>query len=217
MRRNTGQLVAGLLFAVFAALCPNLHAQDSSDPHWLLQYRDIDQYHRDSANRLKWDKRFDPFVNHYLPMKQIFWEKGKAIGAVASDFLGVPGSIHIEAERNYSADGCVAHACFEKGMLWVDMKTTPPIVAFSATDIRKGTKDNGYRLYLFISREFGAEDLPAELRKSITRWTATPLGDGKEIETITQAVIVGPDGQEKIVEPKTLGVAEAAQEKSNKQ
>ncbi|MDR3726417.1 MAG: hypothetical protein P4K86_05185 [Terracidiphilus sp.] len=217
MRRKTGQFVAGLLFAAFAAVCPNLHAQASSDPHWLLQYRGIDPYHRDSANRLKWDKRFEPFVNHYLPMKQTLWEKGKAIGAVASDFLGVPGSIHIEAEHYYSADGCVAHACFEKGMLWVDMKTTPPIVAFAATDIRKGTKDNGYRLYLFISREFGAGELPAELRNSIARWTALPYGGGDEVEVITQAVIVGPDGQDKIVEPKTLGVAEAAQEKSDKQ
>jgi len=43
------------------------------------------------------------------------------------------------------------------------------------------------------------------------------LGGGDEIGIITQAVVVNPDGQEKIVEPKTLGVAEAAQEKSDKQ
>jgi hypothetical protein len=216
MRIGIRQLAVAALLASGTIVCAHSPAQDAGDAHWLLEYRGVKANGTDSSNRLKWDKRFVPFVNHYLPMPQTFWSKGDSLGAVASDFLGIPGEIHIEGDQFYEADGCGAHACFEKGMVWVDLTASPPTVVFAATDLRKGANAHGYTLWLFASRTLNPDQLPGELRFSIERWTAKPYGGSTraaDIETIRQAVIVGPDGNNQTVEPASVGVAEAAQEK----
>ncbi len=213
MLKRTGKFALILLLAVGGAAGPALRAQDAADAHWLLEFQGKMHGNWISENALILDKRFEPFVDHYLRMKQTFWEKDEGMGIVAEEFLGVPGSVDSDGQSYYAADGCVPHDCTDKGMLWVDLKTDPAIVVFAATDIRRNSVDGSYRLYLFTSRILNPGELPSTLRTSITRWTAEPLGDGITIEKISQAFIVGPDGNEVQADPDSLGVADAAQEK----
>lgn len=215
---KANNIIAGLLLTVCCAAYPVLHAQDATNPQWLLKYRCTDCSKGNKANPLMWDKQFKPFINHYLPQKPRFqgWGKPEPMGEIATELFGVSGSMLAENDHYFVVDGCMAHACGEDGMLWVDLTSAPPLVVFAALDL--GGDDGGYKLYLFTSRELSAQALPRDLRASITRWTAKlPGASDEDPILIGRAVIVEPNEHEDRVELNAIGVAPAAQEKLEKQ
>jgi hypothetical protein len=220
MRIGVRKLVASLLLTVGAAVCPTLRARDATDPHWLLEYRGVDSTGTNNANQLMWDKRFNPFIDHYLPQKPNLggkFGKPENMGLVASEHFGLSGTIHSDSDRYYSADGCMAHVCQEKGLLWVDLDSASPTVVFAVISVRNDPDIRGCKLYLFTSQELSETDLPADLRNTINRWTAKSPSDRKAFDKISRAVIVGPDGYEETADIEALGVSKEAQEKSENQ
>jgi hypothetical protein len=212
------QFVASLLLAICSAACPALHAQDATNPQWLLKYQCTECSAGNKANSLMWDKRFKPFINHHLPQKPKFrgWGKPEPMGEIASELFGVSGLMHAGNDHYFVVDGCMAHACGEDGMLWVDFTNAPPLVVFAVLDL--GGDDIGCKLYLFTSRKLSARDLPQDLRASVTRWTAKlPGASDENAELIARAVIVDPNEQNDRAGLNAIGVAPAAQEKSEKQ
>ena len=215
MQLRVKQLVATLLLTACSAACPSLHAQNAADPHWLLKYRGTDG--TTNANMLMWNKNFKPFINHYLPQRPVFhgWGRPEPMGTIAAELFGNSwgATVYSDNARFFAADGCEAHACFEKGLLWVDLGSNPPLVAFAVMDVENGNDTQAEKLHVFTSRKIGVGDIPPNLRDAIARWTATPESAGGTIEKISRAVIVDPGGQEIGVDLNAVGVAQIAQEK----
>lgn len=211
---RTRQLAQVLLLAICASVCLSARAQSTADPHWLLEYKG--PYH---GHDLKWDTRFKPFIDHYLQMKQNIMPHTPKMADVVSNYIGVPGEYRSKDDRYFYADGCMAHACEAKGMLWVDMQPSPPTVVFAALDDPPGSKGPGLTVYIFASRDLEQSDLPGDLKSNIDYWTSKPLADRMyELEgAINRAVIIGPDSREHTIDPAAVGVPPAAQERSKNQ
>jgi hypothetical protein len=215
MQLRAKQFAASLLLTTCVAVCPSLHAQNAADPHWLFKYRDADG--TTNANGLMWDKQFKPFINHYLPQRPAFhgWGKPKPMSTIASELFGNSDlfpAIQSGSDRYFIAHGCEAHACPEKGLLWVDLASAPPLVAFAVNDVYNGNDSRAQKLYIFTSRKLSAQDLPKELRATISQWTAKSAEGDYGIK-ISRAVIVAPDGHEQSADLNAVGVAQTAQEK----
>jgi hypothetical protein len=213
MRRRIRQFAALVLFIICSSNFARVRAQSALDPHWLLEYRGK---YKVARRDLKWDRRFKPFINHYLTMKQKIVPNNASIGDVASLYLGLADEYRSEDESYFYADGCVPHACPAKGLLWVDLRASPPTVVLAAIDDPSGSAAPGTTLYLFTNRELSPRNLPGTLKSSISYWTSKPLADKtyQTFGTISKAVIIGPDGRERSIDPITLGVPPGATQKA---
>ena len=213
MRVRIRQGTALVLFSICLSGFARVHAQSALDPHWLLEYKGK---YKEATHDLKWDQRFKPFVNHYLHMKQKIVPNSGSMGDVASLYLGLPDEYRSEDGRYFYADGCMPQACPAKGLLWVDMTTSRPTVVFAAVDDPSGLAAPGATLYLFTSRELSPSNLPGKLKSSISYWTSKPFADRtyQMFGRISKAVIIGPDGGERSIDPITVGVPPEAAEKA---
>ncbi|HWZ51073.1 MAG TPA: hypothetical protein VNW54_06385 [Granulicella sp.] len=211
---------------------PEPHEKHEKRPHsnieWLWQYSPSAQRPNGDEHALIQDSRFVPFLNQNLTAPQSFWgvqgTKYKPLADTAFDFLSVPGKVIADDNRYLSITGCVFHFCPSRGLLWVDLnqaaKNSPGpehMVFFAATDwIREGKASTEpgaeYTLWVFPNQAFGLtpgdqHPIPSALVRSIARWTREPLAGSGEVENITRAIIVDPDGTPHQVPLATLGVS----------
>ncbi|MBW4026978.1 hypothetical protein [Acidipila rosea] len=199
---------AAAAFILSTALHMQLFAQSDRGAAWLLRYQGNPAHALPSVNALIQDKNFLPFLNDRLKMSQHFWKPGEPVSQVVKDYLAVPGDVLTDGTTYYMADGCVQHFCPNKGLLWVDLTTSPATVVFAATDMMKNS--NQWSLYLFTSGNLSPATMPQSLRAGITRWTSKPLGDGHTIEPIGEAIVIDGEGMEHRPTPLSLGVNEIA-------
>jgi hypothetical protein len=126
------------------------------------------------------------------------------------EFLAVPGDVIGDNNRYFNADGCVQHFCPDRGLLWVDLGTSHPLVVFVAVDWisdNKTTDESGaaYTMWVFSNRAIDPVNIPSPLVRSIARWTSQPYGHTNILQNITRVYIVDPDGTSHPVAPADIG------------
>ena len=213
----TSAILSGALLSPTLSALAQLHspqvtlhrAEKPEDLSWLWTY--ASPAPGAAENKLALDARFVPFLKRYLTAPQSFWGAGRPLAEAAASFLsGPPGSVINDDNRYLSADACVQQFCPNRGLLWVDLGLPHPLVVFAAIDWISENKtvdqpDAAYTLWVFSNRPLAPDHLPAALRRSVARWTATPLPEGEPLENITRVFVVDPDGTPHAITPDTLG------------
>lgn len=212
MRRQL-QLAAGLLLISGAAATrAQIHLKhdkpQTEDLQWLWQYTQPAPGSRE--NQMLWDSHFRPFLESHFTAPQSFWDKNKPLSEVVMEFLAVPGDVIGDNNRYFNADGCVQHFCPDRGLLWVDLGTSHPLVVFVAVDWisdNKATDESGaaYTMWVFSNRAIDPVNIPSPLVRSIGRWTSQPYGHTNILQNITRVYIVDPDGTSHPVAPADIG------------
>ena len=190
----------------------------SSDAEWLWQYSPPPFDGRE--NDLIRDSHFLPFLSEYLTAPQSFWGpqtdgQRKTLAQTAYDFLAVPGKVVADENRYITATGSVFHFRSSRGLLFVDLNESRPLVVFAAIDWIRDSKTTDqpnaeYTLWIFPDRALGVTmdggSLPSPLQRSLTRWMVEPLPGSGIVEKITAAILVDPDGTpHQIAVPKEIG------------
>lgn len=174
------------------------------DPEWLWQYSPPPENGRE--HELIQDPEFLPFLAQNLTAPQSFWQaptgERKRLPEVAYDFLAIPGSVLSDGNRYITVTGSVFRRRTDRGLLFVDLnipsKREPlPYVVFAAIDWDREGKtteepDAPYTLWLFPNRP--GTTLTDAATHSIVRWMKQPIPGTGQVEHITHAIQVDPDG-----------------------
>jgi hypothetical protein len=186
--------------------------QPKENIEWLWQYSPPPADGRE--NELLRDPRFIPFLEQYFTAPQTFWGSPKAgykpLSDTVLDFLSVPDKVLADDNRYLSITGCVFRFCPSRGLLWVDLNGSHPLIVFSAIDWIKASKTPSepgaeYTLWIFPDHPIDPAHIPAPLIHSVARWTAQPPAGSKLIQQITNAILVDPDGTPHQIPPASTG------------
>ena len=197
--------------------CAQLHSpqvtlhrsEKAEDLSWLWAYASDSP--GGDENRLANDVRFKPLLKRYLTAPQSFWGHGATLAETAGDFLsGPPGAVIRDDNRYLSADACVQHFCPDRGLLWIDLGLSQPLIVFAAVDWISDNKtvdqaDAAYTMWVFSSRTLNPKHIPPALQRSVARWTERPSSEGEPLENITRVYLVDPDGTPHPLSPTTIG------------
>ena len=153
------------------------------------------------------DPRFTTLLKSSFHQQQWFWfdhHRFTPVSELARLFLGVPGSAILDEGRYLTADGCVPHACFDRGLLWIDTGSDPATLLFAATQMIR-TADGGpdTHLWLFASRHVNFDDMPPDFLSSLERWHTNDTARGYP-EEFTLVTLVQPSGEQVDVTYPTL-------------
>jgi hypothetical protein len=194
------------------------------DVEWLWQYAPDAKDKDGRESDLIRDARFPPFLQQFFTAPQTFWgQPPKSLADTALDYLSVPDKVIAEQNRYLTISGHVFHFAPGRGMIWIDLNGKHHLVAFAAIDwIKQGrpTSDPAaeYTLWLFPNDPLtvegpgsGAQHVPAALSRSLARWAAEPLPGTGDVQNITHAVLVDPDGTPHEIPPSALGLRSGAQ------
>ena len=204
-----------LLTGAMAARADLFHHKDKrpkSNVEWMWQYAPPPADGRENA--LVLDPHFRPFLAQYLTAPQTFWgmpgTQHKSLAETALDFLSVPGKVIADHDRYLTITGCVFRFCPDRGLLWVDAGLKEPLVVFVAINWIQQDKTPDqpgaeYTMWVFSNRAIDAEHIPAALTHSIARWTAEPPLGSKALQTITNAILVDPEGKPQQIKPAAIG------------
>lgn len=140
---------------------------------WVLDYTGK------SSNAFIWDKRARPLVNTRVP--------ATLARDVLSGLGGPPDPVVVVDGRYLSASACVAHACPDKGLFWIDSRTGAGLGAYFGAGDSLRIGSNG----------FTAAGLPPPARRAIVDW----LDDNRVAPTSVQ--FIGHDNR-----PVALAVAD---------
>jgi hypothetical protein len=186
--------------------------QPKENIEWLWQYSPPPADGRE--NELLRDPRFIPFLAQYLTAPQTFWGSPKTgykpLSDTALDYLSVPDKVIADDNRYLSISGCVFRFCPARGLLWVDLNGTHPLVVFNAIDWIKASKTPSepgaeYTLWIFPNHPIDPDHIPAPLIHSVARWTAKPPAGSTVIQQITNTILVDPDGTPHQIPPASIG------------
>jgi hypothetical protein len=212
MLRRTLQLAAAFgMMATAAGVCAQLPLKRSKpaveDLSWMWQYTKPSSH---SSGALTGDPRFSEFVTKNFTAPQSFWDKDKPLPETVEDFLALPGAIVAEENRYLSVDGCVAHFCPDRGMMWIDLGVAHPLAVFAAIDWISENRPtdqvgSAYTMWVFSNRTLSPDHIPAPLTRSIARWTGHPSSGATDLQNITRVFFVDPDGTPHPVTPNTIG------------
>ena len=223
---NSKLLLAGMIFLAAANVCVRARAQLVGDAP--LPARQ--QKHKQRSEHLEWmwqygpppaggreheliqDPHFRPFLDQNFSAPQSFWglqpdnvkdPRRKSLPDTIEDFLDIPGTVTADDNRYITVTGAVFHFGSSRGLLFADLDSPHPLLAFAAIDwIRDGhttaEASAQYTLWLFTNRLPGASgtpfSLPPPLLRSLTRWMSTPLPGSEVVQHIRAAILAGPDG-----------------------
>ncbi len=155
-----------------------------------------------------WDPHILALLRHSLPQSDSWWVNGygghSSVTNAVLEFLGIPESTTFDDDRYLTATGCVPHACFSRGMLWIDTGTHPSTVIFVGEDLVAGglKGESGYHLYVYTSRELAtyyAGNRPIKIfnpafLKSLASWHEASISK-YDNQNIILATIVWPNGR----------------------
>ena len=223
---RTKQTLAGLLLAMsFCGLgsaqlvgeppLPAKHEKHKKQRHdqdleWMWQYGPPPEGGRE--HEFIQDPSFRPFLERNFTAPQSFWglqpdnvkdARRKSLPDTIEDFLDVPGTVGAEENRYITVTGAVFHFPASRGLLFADLDSPHPLLAFAAIDwIRDAhtTREPNaeYTLWIFTNQQPAAgaslETLSPPFRRSLTRWMATPLAGSGIVQKIRAAILVGGDG-----------------------
>jgi hypothetical protein len=218
--RKVLQLAAASLLAVTGVAGGQIHLHgdkpEAEDLSWMWQY--TQPAPNGHENGLTSDPRFQDFLKKHLSAPQAFWGNStKPLADVATEFLGVPGVARAESNRYFMATGCVPHFCPSRGMLFVDIGSTHPLVVFAAIDWNREShnveEDSAeYTLWIFPDRSLAAADAANEtprlsppLKRSLGIFSAA-LNGGKVPPLVTHAFVVDPNGKPHEIPASQTGV-----------
>jgi hypothetical protein len=222
MMRKTLQFAAATLLLIGGVANGQIrfHSEKPAveDLSWMWQYTQPEPH--GNATGLVADARFKPLLVEHLKTPQGFWSKGKSLSDTVVEYLGRPRSVVADDNRYFTATGCVADFCPDRGLLWIDIGATHPLLVFAATNWiaeNKATDQSGatYTLWVFSSRTLDAAHLPRQLAHSIAPWAAEPIADGT-VEQIANVILVDPDGQPHQLSPADLGIDQNKQKTEQK-
>jgi len=186
-----------------------------ADLEWMWQYSPDPKTPGQSEGReheLIQDPHYRDFLEQYFTAPQSFWgsttldprnTKRKSLADTVDDFLTVPGKVLADENRYISVTGHVFRYPPGRGLVFTDLNTPRPLVAFAAIDwIREShpttEPDAEYTLWIFVNQTPGTPqnpyNLPPPLLRSLTRWMAEPLPGSGIVQRITAAILVDPDG-----------------------
>ena len=191
------------------------------DVEWIWQYTPAPPDKDGRENDLVQDPRFRPFLEQFLTAPQTFWGipingRYRSLPNTALDHLTVPGKVLADDNRYISISGCTVHFCPARGLLWVDLNGSHHLVVFAAIDWNKQGHPASdpaaeYTLWVFPNDPLttasgpGLHPPPA-LLKDIARWASEPLAGSGNVQNITHAILVDPDGTPHEVAPSAIGV-----------
>jgi uncharacterized protein YecT (DUF1311 family) len=127
---------------------------------WVLDYTGK------SSNAFIWDKRARPLVNARVP--------ATLARDVLSGLGGPPDPVVVVDGRYLRASACVAHACPDKGLFWIDSRTGAGLGAYFGAGDSLRIGSNGLT----------AASLPAPARRAIVDW----LDDNRVAPTSVQFI-----------------------------
>ena len=213
------QLVAAPLLLTAAAMSAQIHLQPdkpaAEDLSWMWQY--TQPAPDGNENGLASDPRFRELLNKHLTAPQSFWNKGREkLADVAVEFLSVPGIARADDNRYLTATGCVPHFCPSRGMLFIDIGSSHPLVVFAAIDWTRDSHnieedDAEFTLWLFPDRALataGSDNTPrlsSPLKRSLGIFSAERNG-GKVSPLITRAFVIDPSGMPHEIPASQTGV-----------
>lgn len=239
-KANSKRLSAGLMLLAFTCCFKPARAQLVGEPPLPAKHQKHKQQR--GAQDLEWmwqygpppaggrehefiqDPHFRRFLEQNFTAPQSFWglqpdnvkdPRRKSLPDTIADFLDVPGTVTADENRYVTVTGAVFHFSSSRGLLFADLESPNPLLAFAAIDwIRDAntTADPNaqYTLWIFPSRLPGTgEDplrLPPQLVRSLTRWMATPLAGSEIVQKIRAAILVGPDGVPHQIPIPSVGV-----------
>jgi hypothetical protein len=169
---------------------------------WLWQYTQHTQ--PNSKPALLADPRFPTLLKTQLTAPQAFWGTGIPLSEAAATFLAGPGIIASTDNRHLTITGCVPDHCPQRGLLWLDLARTSPLVIFAALRWNEQSRSPDqsaapFTLWLFPNRDLDPHQLPDALKASLQSWTASCPDPA-----ITEVIVVDPNGT-----PHILGKLEA--------
>jgi hypothetical protein len=184
-----------------------------ADLEWMWQYSpDPPKNPEGRENDLIQDPHYRDFLSRNFTAPQSFWgsttldprdSRRKSLADTVDDFLTVPGKVLADDNRYITVTGHVFHYPPGRGLLFADLNTAHPLVAFAAIDwIREShattEPDAEYTLWIFTNQKPGTpqnpDNLPPPLVRSLTRWLAEPLPGSGIHQKIAAAILVDPDG-----------------------
>jgi hypothetical protein len=181
-----------------------------ADLEWMWQYSPPPADGRE--HEFIQDPHYHDFLEQYFTAPQSFWgsttldprtTKRKTLAETVDDYLTVPGKVLADDNRYITITGHVFRFAPGRGLLYADLNTPKPLVAFAAIDwIREShattEPDAEYTLWIFTNQTPGTPqnpyNLPPPLLRSLTRWMAEPIAGTKIVQKITAAILVDPDG-----------------------
>jgi hypothetical protein len=182
---------------------------NADDLQWLWQYTRPTPEGNKSA--LLADNRFAALLKDQLKAPQAFWGVGVPLSEAAATFLAGPGTIASADNRHVTITGCVVDHCPQRGLLWLDLGRTSPLLVFAALRWNEQghaaeDKDATFTLYLFPNHELDPQALPDTLKHSLSDWAGH--GDCMNPQAVV-AVLVEPDGI-----PHVMGAIQAGLQNS---
>lgn len=215
--RHTFQLAAAALLVAGTASYAQMHLHSNKpqveDLSWMWQY--TRPLPKGDEAALRADTHFKPFLAKHLTAPQTFWSRGKSLADTAFEFLERPQTVVADGNRYITATGCVQAFCPSRGLLWVDLGATHPLVIFATTNWiaeNKTTDQIGatYTLWIFSSRALDPIHLPPPMTHSVASWAVEPIADGT-VEQIATVILVDPDGQPHQIQPAAIGIDQTKQ------
>jgi hypothetical protein len=175
------------------------HATPTDNLQWLWQYTQPN-----SKPTLLADPRFPTLLKENLIAPQAFWGNGIPLNEAAATFLAGPGTIASADNRHLTITGCVPDHCPQRGLLWLDLGRTSPLVIFAALRWNEQSRSPDepaapFTLYLFPNHDLDPRQLPDALKSSLATWTASCPDPA-----ITSVILIDPNGT-----PHILGKLEA--------
>ena len=144
-----------------------------NDLAWARAFASLEK--KDGDN--KWDPRFRALMRGSFPQRQSFWrDHGRfpSVPELVEEFIGVPGSVTLDADRYVLMDGCVPHACSARGMVWIDTRGSgKPLVIFVAPeDVSTANSEKRalQHLWLYASDALNWQAMPPDFVTSLARW-----------------------------------------------
>jgi hypothetical protein len=227
--RTTLQLAATLLLTGATAACAQIsnpdnlvapppkppeirHPQASDDLQWLWQY--TKPAPNGTKSGLTSDLRFKSLLQTNLKAPQSMWGLGVPLSEAAQTFLGGDGKVASTDNRHLTVTGCVVEHCAQRGLLFTDMAASrtehTPFLVFAALrwNEQDRTPDNPhapFTLWIFPSHELDAQQLPHALKESVSAF----VGGGCDAPSITNVIVVEPDGVPHIIGSLDAGIQPA--------
>lgn len=207
-------LLTGTALALPPKPAAPTHTSTASDAAWVRTYTipagqlkpPTQGQVQGRENDLNWDPRFLPLLKSAFPQKQWFWFDHHHFTPVANliqTFIGVPGDVVLDNNRYVTADGCVPHDGFDRGMLWIDTGANPAHIIFVATQLISSLGPGDETLWLFSSAHLNWTDLPPAFLTSLKRWQDKNNATGYP-QHITIATLVQPSGEQINLTPPSL-------------
>ena len=190
-------------------------SKHAADLEWMYQYSPPPAEGRE--NDLIQDPHFRPFLDKYFTAPQSFWGPNptdpkapthKSLADTAYDFLAIPDRVVFDQKRYVTATGAVRRFPTSRGLIFADLNNGEPLVVFAAIDwIRESRPvadpDAEYTLWIFPNKPLAdrpagqpqsSTGLPQQLLNSLTRWMLQPLARNGNVQKITAAILVDPEG-----------------------